>query len=237
MSAYTALVTGGSAGIGAEVCAVLRARGWRTVSVALELPAEGAEGLVADLSDPAACARVAAEVAGMGVTHLIHVAGAIRPALVEDARPEDIAILSQLHLGAALTLLQAVLPGMTAAGFGRVVLTGSRAALGVPTRGAYAATKAGMIGLARTWALELAPRGITVNVVSPGPIRTDNFWGVIPKGSEAEAALAARLPVGRLGEPSDVARAIAFFADPEAGFVTGQVLHVCGGASVGAMSL
>jgi NAD(P)-dependent dehydrogenase (short-subunit alcohol dehydrogenase family) len=126
---------------------------------------------------------------------------------------------------------------MRARRFGRVLFTGSRAALGVPTRSAYAATKAGLIGLARTWALELAPQGITVNVVSPGPIRTQNFWDIVPRDSEAETALAARIPVGRLGEPADVARALMFLADPDAGFITGQVLMVCGGASVGTISL
>jgi NAD(P)-dependent dehydrogenase (short-subunit alcohol dehydrogenase family) len=79
------------------------------------------------------------------------------------------------------------------------LFNGSRAALGVPTRTAYSATKAGIIGMARTWALELAPHGITVNVVAPGPVQTDNFWGIIPKGSDREAELAKQIPVGRLG--------------------------------------
>jgi NAD(P)-dependent dehydrogenase (short-subunit alcohol dehydrogenase family) len=84
-------------------------------------------------------------------------------------------------------LLQAFLPAMKERRFGRVLFNASRAALGVPTRTAYSATKAGMIGMARTWALELAGHGITVNVVAPGPILTDNFWGIVPKGREREA--------------------------------------------------
>ena len=153
------------------------------------------------------------------------------------SEPGDITGLAQLHLGAALTLLKAVLPGMKERRFGRVLFNGSRAALGVPTRTAYAATKAGMIGMARTWALELAPHGITVNVVAPGPIQTDNFWGIIPKGSDREVELAGRIPVGRLGTTADVSNAFLFFCAPETGFVTGQVLYVCGGASVGTISL
>ena len=95
-----------------------------------------------------------------------------------------------------------------------------------------------MLGMARTWALELAPHGITVNVVAPGPIRsTDMFHDVIPAGSERERGLAASIPVKRLGEPQDVARAVRFFVEPDNGFVTGQVLYVCGGASVGSISL
>jgi NAD(P)-dependent dehydrogenase (short-subunit alcohol dehydrogenase family) len=94
-----------------------------------------------------------------------------------------------------------------------------------------------MLGMARTWALELAPIGITVNVVAPGPIETDNFYSVIQRGSPQVERIAQAIPVRRLGEPGDVARAVMFFADREAGFVTGQVLYVCGGASVGAFSL
>jgi NAD(P)-dependent dehydrogenase (short-subunit alcohol dehydrogenase family) len=161
----------------------------------------------------------------------------IWPNLLEEASPEDLAGLTQLHLGAPLTLLQAFLPAMKAKGFGRVLFNGSRAALGVPTRTAYSATKAGIIGMARTWALELAGHGITVNVVSPGPVQTDNFWGIIPKGSDREAELATRIPVGRLGTVRDISNAFLFFCDPENGFVTGQTLYVCGGGSVGAMSL
>jgi len=94
-----------------------------------------------------------------------------------------------------------------------------------------------MLGMARTWALELAPAGITVNVVAPGPIRTDMFHEVIAAGSDKERALAASIPVRRLGEADDVARAVRFFADSQNSFVTGQVLYVCGGTSVGSLAL
>ena len=96
----------------------------------------------------------------------------------------------------------------------------------------------GMIGMARTWALELGPHGITVNVVAPGPIEaTEMFHEVMPVGDPRIAALAGNIPVKRLGTPADVANAVSFFAAPAAGFVTGQVLYVCGGASIGAVSL
>jgi len=217
------------------------AQGWQVVSVAQEAPPETLPGLyveICDLADPGETAATAARIAAARqVSHIVHNAGQILPALIDDADPASILRLAQLHLATPLALTQAFLPGMKARRFGRVLFTGSRAALGVPTRSAYAATKAGLIGMARTWALELAPHGITVNVVSPGPIRTQNFWDIVPEGSEAEAALAARIPVGRLGEPADISRALMFFADPDAGFITGQVLMVCGGASIGAFSL
>ncbi|MEL6234765.1 MAG: SDR family NAD(P)-dependent oxidoreductase, partial [Pseudomonadota bacterium] len=190
---HTAVITGGSKGIGADLARALIARDYRVISIARHAPEDPPPGLIsiaADLLDPAATAQAATEIADQHqVSHFIHNAGLIWPNLIEEAKPEDLAGLTQLHLGAALTLLQAFLPAMKAQGFGRVVFNGSRAALGVPTRTAYSATKAGMIGMARTWALELAPHGITVNTVAPGPVRTDNFWGIVEKDSAREAAL------------------------------------------------
>ena len=241
MSNYTAVITGGSKGIGADLAQRLLERGYRVISIARGKPeweAEGCEHIEADLLDPASVAAVAADIAARyDVTHLVHNAGLIWPNLIEVAKPEDITGLAQLHLGSALTLLQAFLPAMKECGFGRVMFNASRAALGAPTRTAYSASKAGMIGMARTWALELAPHGITVNVVAPGPVQTDNFWGIIPKESEREAALAKRIPVGRLGQVEDVTNAFLFFCDPANSFVTGQTLFVCGGSSIGTLTL
>ncbi|MCM2563158.1 SDR family oxidoreductase [Lutimaribacter sp. EGI FJ00015] len=240
MTDHTAVITGASKGIGLDLAQRLLDQGYRVINLSRNAPGfthDRLETMPVDLLDAQAVAEVAAQLPGRGVTHLIHNAGLIWPNLVEEASPADITGLAQLHLGAALTLLQAVVPGMKERGFGRVLFNGSRAALGVPTRTAYSATKAGMIGMARTWALELAPHGITVNVVAPGPIQTDNFWGIVPKGSDREAELATRIPVGRLGTTRDVSNAFLFFCAPENSFVTGQVLYVCGGASVGTISL
>ncbi len=238
MTDLTAVITGGNKGIGADLAECLLDRGYKVVSVARN-PSDNPKviNVLCDLLDPAATARAAEEIARFDVTHIVHNAGLIWPNLIEDAKAADLAGLTQLHLAAPLTLTQAVLPGMTARGFGRILFNGSRAAMGVPTRTAYSATKAGIIGMARTWALELAPRGITVNVVAPGPIRTDNFWSIIPKDSDREAALAARIPVGRLGEARDVTNAFLYFCDPQTSFVTGQTLYVCGGASLGSIQL
>lgn len=237
----TAVITGGNQGIGAAVAKRMLDAGYGVISLGLALPDFSHPRLdahVVDLLDNTATATLAAELANAhAVTHLLHNAGQIWPNLLEEARAEDIMGLAQLHLGAALTLVQAFVGGMKQRGFGRILFNSSRAGLGVPTRTAYSATKAGMGGMARTWALELAPHGITVNVIAPGPVLTQNFWDLVPKDGEQQRALAARIPVGRLGEVEDVARAFMFFADPEAGFITGQTLYVCGGASVGAMSL
>jgi 3-oxoacyl-[acyl-carrier protein] reductase len=238
----TALVTGGSAGIGAAISRALLDQGMKVIVLDRQKPTYSHANLMAyqvDLMDEAATRAVAGEIAkAHHVLHLVHNAGIIRPNPIEAARSQDLHDLAQLHWGAALILLQACLPAMRQHHYGRVVLISSRAALGAGTRTAYSATKAGLIGMGRTWALELAADGITVNMVAPGPIRaTEMFHEIIPAGSERETALASAIPVKRLGEASDVANAVGFFLKPETGFVTGQTLYVCGGASVGTLTI
>ncbi|KWT98915.1 MULTISPECIES: SDR family oxidoreductase [unclassified Variovorax] len=236
-----AAVTGGSAGIGKAICADLLAQGYEVVSLArrrCEINHPKLVSIEVDLMDRAATAQAAQEMARrFEVRTVVHNAGVIRPALLPEVQLEDLDALVELHLGCAIQLVQAALPAMRAERFGRIVLMSSRAAVGLATRTSYSATKAGMLGMARTWALELAAEGITVNVVAPGPIRTDMFYDVVEAGSEKERQLAASVPVQRLGEAADVARAVRFFVDPANGFVTGQVLYVCGGTSVGSLAL
>jgi NAD(P)-dependent dehydrogenase (short-subunit alcohol dehydrogenase family) len=238
----TAIVTGGSTGIGAAIARSLIDDGYRVISLQRRVAAFDHPNLTSisvDLLDPDACAVTAAEIArDFAVTHLIHNAGAIRANLIEATPPADLATLSQLHLGVPLILAQAVLPAMKAATFGRIVLISSRAALGLATRTAYSATKSGMVGMARTWAQELGAHGITVNIVAPGPIEaTEMFHDVLPPGDPRIDTLAKSIPVRRLGTPSDVAHAVSFFADHKSGFITGQTLYVCGGASVGTLPI
>ncbi|MEJ2624266.1 MAG: SDR family NAD(P)-dependent oxidoreductase [Pseudolabrys sp.] len=236
----TTLITGGNSGIGEELAKRLLARGHRVVSVGLHKPAWTDDRLAAyaaDLTDVGETRAVAAEICkAHTIDHLVHNAGMILPNLLPEARAEDITTLAQLHLGAPMILTQAALGHMEEQAFGRIVFVGSRASMGMPTRSAYSATKAGIHGLARTWALELAPKGITVNVVAPGPILTDNFWGIVPKDSQTQENISKSVPVRRLGTRQDVVNALEFFLGENSGFVTGQVLYVCGGTSLGGQS-
>jgi 3-oxoacyl-[acyl-carrier protein] reductase len=166
-----ALVTGGSSGIGAAICKSLLEQGYQVVSLsrrASEKPPAGLHEVQVDLADAIAAREAAQEVAArFPITTLIHNAGAVREKLLEDVTIEDLQSLTNLHLAAALSLMQACLPTMKQRHYGRVVLVSTRAVLGLAKRTVYSSTKAGMLGLARTWALELGAHGITVNVVAP----------------------------------------------------------------------
>lgn len=238
----TVVVTGGSTGIGAAICRQLLDEGHTVVNLArrpLELEHRALHNVTLDLSDRERTEAVARETAeAFPVTGLVHNAGLIRPNLLPEVQLDDLDYLTQVHIGAAISLSQAFLPGMKQRGFGRIILITSRAALGLQTRTSYSATKSGMMGMARTWALELGEHGITVNTVAPGPIAaTEMFHSVVEDGSEQMRRMAEGVPVKRLGQPEDVSRAVCFLNHPDNGFITGQTLMVCGGASLGSLSL
>lgn len=235
-----ALITGGSSGIGAATCRSFLDGGYHVVCLSRQ-PFEPASSRVhnisIDLADAAATREAAIEVARQfPITTVVHNAGAIREKPLEEVSLEDLRALTSLHVAAAVSLVQAALPAMKRQHFGRIVLISSRAVLGLAKRTVYSATKAALLGLTRTWALELGEHGITANAIAPGPIEaTAMFHEIIPADSPKLPRIAQAIPVRRLGRPEDVARAVMFFAAPEAGFVTGQTLFVCGGTSVGSI--
>jgi 3-oxoacyl-[acyl-carrier protein] reductase len=220
-----ALVTGASSGIGAAIVARLLTEGWQVTGVSR------GEGKVAhpryrhlslDLSDLDA---IGPAIGGLTVTALVHAAGLLRVGRLGETAPEDGAAMWRLHVEAATRLAGILVPRMGPGG--RVVLIGSRTAAGAAGRGAYAASKAALVALARSWAAEVMPRGITVNVVAPAatetPMLTDpSRSGVAPKLP----------PLGRFVQPAEVAAAVAYFLSPEAAAVTGQQLVICGGSSL-----
>ncbi len=227
------LITGSAAGIGFATAQRCRAEGYEVVGIDRD-----GDGIRADLADPAVtAAALERALRGGPITRLVNNVGTVRPGPVETQSLADLDLAVSLNLRCALQCLQALLPGMKQAGFGRVVNIASRAALGKERRSVYAATKAGLIGLARVWALELGRHGITANSIGPGPIRTELFDRANPPESPATQALIQAVPVGRMGLPDDVAHAVAFLLDQRSGFITGQTLYVCGGLTVGAAGL
>ncbi len=235
MSDY-ALVTGGGRNIGAAIARRLRADGLRILVVDRIDPEHDAHDahITLDLTDAAATSSAITRFAqDHRMTRLINNAGIVEPASIEETDPASFDRVGALNLKAPLVCLQALLPGMKAAGFGRVVNVSSRAALGKELRSVYAATKSGLHGMTKTWALELGAHGITVNAIGPGPIDTPLFAAANPPDDPRTRAILERVPVKRLGTPDDIADAVSFFASDRAGFVTGQVLYVCGGMSIG----
>lgn len=225
------LITGGANGIGAAIAKKCHAAGYETVI----LDRAGDDAIHCDLSDPESTRTALEQALADGpITRLVNNVGAVFANSLSDQTVEEFDNAVALNLRSAFLCAQALVPGMREAGFGRIVNIASRAALGKELRTAYSATKAGLQGMTRTWALEEGKRGITVNAVAPGPIATELFMNANPADSERTKAIVNGIPVGRMGTPDDVAHAVGFLLSADAGFITGQTLYVCGGMTVGA---
>jgi NAD(P)-dependent dehydrogenase (short-subunit alcohol dehydrogenase family) len=236
MPRRTVLITGASRGIGLATARLLRSRGDRVIGLARhppELPFPG-EFHAVDLADGAAAGRFLTTLtADTGIDALVNNVGSAEMQRLGQITTDGLQRLFDLNIKSTVAVTQACVDGMRARRWGRIVSVSSRAILGKEGRSAYSATKAGLIGLTRTWALELARDGITVNAVAPGPIATEMFDAHNPPTSPETQALIEQIPVGRIGRAEEVAAAIAFFLSEEAGYITGQTLYVCGGLSVG----
>lgn len=231
------LVTGGSGGIGRAIAERLTGDGYQVINIDRVAPKSlqvGEEFIEVDLMNWDATKAALEPLAKRGdVVRVVNNAGFIRPGLLEDATVEDLQAVIELNLRAPLLVAQTLLPAMRQAKFGRIVNIASRAALGKELRTVYSATKAGLLGMTRTWALEEGANGVTVNAIGPGPIATELFISGNPPDSPKTKQIIETIPVKRMGEPADIAHAVSSLIDDRAGFITGQVLYVCGGMTVG----
>ncbi|SHN47294.1 3-oxoacyl-ACP reductase FabG [Cryptosporangium aurantiacum] len=229
-----ALVTGGGSGIGAACAAALRDRGDRVAVASRSGKADdGLRGVRCDVTDPASVDAAFAEVEdALGpVEILVANAGIIRDALLARLTDEAFTEVVDVNLAGAYRVARRASRRMIRARRGRIVFVSSAAGLsGSVGQANYAASKAGLVGLSRSIARELAPLGITANVVAPGPVST----GMTHTLDERQrAALIGGVPMGRMATPEEVAAAVCFLASPAAAYITGAVLPVDGGAGMG----
>jgi len=236
MTARTFLITGASKGIGRATAERLTQAGHIVVGLARDAGDLSFPGLLVpvDLADRGETDEVVAELASrFDFDGVVNNVGLVRPQKLGEIDLDDVEMVLRVNLHPAIQTAQAFLPGMRARGWGRIVNVSSLTILGMTERTAYAAAKAALVSFARSWALELASTGITVNSVAPGPTETELFRANNSPGSAGEQRYLSAVPMGRFGKPDEIAAAIAFLLSDDAGFITGQTLFVDGGASIG----
>ena len=236
MSKRRVLVTGASKGIGRAVVNRLAADGYEPIGLARSAPADFPGQLVeVDLADREATAAALDTIVAEGpVDAVVNNVGLARFGHIGSIDLDDLSLTYDLNVRTAVQVVQAVLPGMVEAGWGRIVNISSLTTTGVDERTPYAAAKGALETATRIWAGELASSGITVNAVAPGPIETEMYRERSPVGSAREALVLKDIPMKRVGTPAEIAHVICMLLAEDAGYITGQIVRVDGGGSIGA---
>lgn len=232
----TILITGASKGIGRALSEKLAASGHYVVGTARSADDPTFPGTLVpvDLADRHATDDALRDLtARFSFDGVVNNVGFVRLGRIGEIDIDQLEESFQRNLTPAVQTVQAALPTMRGKNWGRVINLSSLTILGVADRTAYAGAKSAISSFTRTWALELAQYGITVNAVAPGPTETEMFRTTTPAGSEAERRFLSMIPMKRLGKPEEIAALIAFLLSEEAGFITGQTLFADGGASIG----
>ncbi|MDQ5920407.1 MAG: 3-oxoacyl-[acyl-carrier protein] reductase [Pseudomonadota bacterium] len=235
MSNYV-LITGASRGIGLAISSLLSARGYHVIGIARTNAVNKFPGTFfkCDLVNLEQTELVLSQIKQEfpGISRIINNAGIALPQPLGDIDFASLQSVLDLNVRSAVQVTQAFVSSMQSAAYGRIINITSRAVLGFKNLSSYSAAKNALLGLTRTWALELAPFNITVNAVAPGPIDTGLFRQGNPSGSKKEADIIAGIPLGRIGKPEEVAATIDFLLSDGAAFITGQNICVDGGGSL-----
>jgi NAD(P)-dependent dehydrogenase (short-subunit alcohol dehydrogenase family) len=234
MSIKTVLITGATKGIGLATSLLLSRNGYNVIGIARH-PDKDFPGtlFLCDLSHEKQTAEIIQAIASSCfVDAIVNNVGISSPEPLGKIDLNALRTVYELNVRSAVQITQAFIESMQKKKWGRIVNISSRAIFGIKDRTSYSAAKSALIGCTRTWALELALSGITVNAVAPGPIETELFRKTRPVGSLEEKKVLESIPLGRLGRPQEIAATIAFLLSEDAAFITGQTICVDGGGSL-----